>query len=145
MSGVVFIVTSGLYEDYHIEGVFFSKELATLFCEEFNGNLRNVASARVEEFGLDDASMAGLVLKEVKGEALIRFNPEKREAEAYTPEYARTEKVALPPDHTSKVFGDNTVVVSTISPEHALEVAQKVAKDLYWDVSGYVSQLRKHG
>lgn len=142
MSGVVFIVTSGLYDDYHIEGVFLSKELATLFSKEFNSNLRNVTQARVEEYGLDDASMAGLVLKEVKGEALIRFNPEKGEAEAYFPEYARTENVALPPDHTSKVF-ENTVVVSTISPEHALKVAQEVAKSLYWDTSGYVSQLRK--
>jgi hypothetical protein len=122
----VYVTSDGEYSDYHVTGVFSTREKADAYLAACR-QVRNGATTNdVDEYDLDQ--LAGRVFKPFAGEAsLIHATGEVTTAtfdDGYKPEYRSRGDVTEPGERCRVVrLYDRTVVYSYESQEHAHNVA----------------------
>jgi hypothetical protein len=111
----IYVVTAGAYSDYHIAGVFSSKEKAAKFCPLATDDGRE---ARIEEYELDKPDESNV--PQVVFTAYVNLQTGAiEEQSSYVDSVPRG-------DHGNMIYdGDRPQAsgYSTVSPEHALKLA----------------------
>lgn len=155
----VCIVTRGSYDDCRIERVFTRRDLAERY-QTVSDSMRDNANERceIEEVPVDDEDMEGCVVKDVAGEAYaivlktslargaaalilhdLGLTPRPADGVVRLNDPPSQTKVALleTEDHQICEYPVGHIsVLSTVSPEHAVEVCAELVRRFYAEHKG---------
>lgn len=127
----IYIVTSGEYSDYGIDGIFSTKSKAETFIEECKKQTYLKSDYEAEEWELDDKTESTVATSWDAVLDIATGDIERREARIeFVAKNKRVSKV-LVPDYVSQAHPKGSIIVqSFVSLEHAVKLCVEKQQEL---------------